>query len=138
MASSPVFTASPRVATASVSAANAARDGSGNLVIVFTAGPLGSRVDQICIAATATTTAGQLGLYVSSDTGTNTALNTYLIEEIAVLAATPSTTVQSFGIILNSNVNVELLPIFLQAGQCLRMDTKVANNFGVVVIGSDF
>ncbi|MFY8165200.1 MAG: hypothetical protein ACOVJ8_01330 [Sediminibacterium sp.] len=50
----PIFVLTPNTSTATIDAANTARDGSGTLVTAFTAGASGSRVDfvQFFIALT--------------------------------------------------------------------------------------
>lgn len=53
MASAPAFAATPRAATAPVSTANTARDGTGTIATVFTAGASGSKVEEITIKADA-------------------------------------------------------------------------------------
>ncbi len=138
MASQPIFAAQPDVQMATLATANTARDGSGTIPIVFTAGPNGSRIDQIFIQGTATTAAGIVKLYISTTSDANTSANTHLIEEVPVTAATPSATVQAFGTTLNSSVNVDLLPLFLPAGYVLRADTTIANGFRVTAVGGSF
>jgi hypothetical protein len=53
MASAPAFTATPRLAVASVTAANTARDGTGTIPTVITGVAAGTRIDRIRIVATA-------------------------------------------------------------------------------------
>lgn len=138
MAAQPIFAAQPDAQVVTISTANTARDGSGTMGVVFVAGPSGSRIDQIFINATATTTAGLVKLYISRTSDVNTTANTHLIQEIPVTAVTPSATVAAFARVLNSSVNVDLLPIFLPAGYTLRADTTIANAFRVMAIGGDF
>lgn len=53
MASAPAFTATPRLAVASVSTANTARDGTGTIATVLTGVAAGTRIERIRIVATA-------------------------------------------------------------------------------------
>lgn len=53
MASAPAFTATPRLAVASVSTANTARDGTGTIPTVITGVAAGTRIDRVRIVATA-------------------------------------------------------------------------------------
>lgn len=138
MADAPIFTGVVDASVATISVANTARDGSGTMATVFTAGAKGSRIDQIFINAISTTTAGLVKLYISSTADANTSANTHLIREVPVTAVTPSTTVAAFSSILNSAVNVDLLPLFLPAGYVLRADTTIAQGFRVMAIGGDF
>lgn len=52
MASSPVFTGTPKIGVADVVTANTGRDGSGTIVTAFTAGASGARVEEVVIKAT--------------------------------------------------------------------------------------
>ena len=53
MASTPAFTATPKIGVASVSTANTARDGSGTIATVLTAGSNGTKVEEVVVVATA-------------------------------------------------------------------------------------
>jgi len=64
MSANAAFATTPRYAVAQCSTANTAYDGTGTIVVLFTAGDNGSRVDQIGYAATGTTTAGLLKFFV--------------------------------------------------------------------------
>lgn len=111
-----------KTAAALVSAANTARDGTGTLVTVFTAGASqGSRVDDITVTATGTTTAGMVRLFLHDGT------NARLWREVAVAAVTPSATVKAFTESLNN------LALLLQPGWSLRAATHNAESFNVVV-----
>lgn len=48
----PIFLLTPKIGAVSVSTANLARDGSGTIATVFTAGSNGSRINEIVIKAT--------------------------------------------------------------------------------------
>jgi hypothetical protein len=75
---------------ARVSAANTARDGTGTIVPIFTAGPRGARIDRIGAVAEGTTTAGMLRLFV------RVAGQWRLLAEITVSAITASGTVPAW------------------------------------------
>ena len=111
----------PRAALGQVSTANTARDGTGTLATIFTAGSSGSRIDDIKIQATGTTTAGVVRLFLHDGT------NARLYDEILVPAITPSTTVEAFSAML---VN---LGIVLPSGWSLRASTNNAETFNVIV-----
>ncbi len=89
---SPIFTLTPKAVTANIAAANTARNGSGTLVTLFTAGVNGSRVDFITFTssqATPTTSAAKvMRVYITDESG----LNPRLISEIVMAAATASNT----------------------------------------------
>ena len=121
MATTAQYASTVRTAQAQVSTANTNRNGTGTIVTVFTAGSNGSRIDDIYITATATTTAGVVRLFLNDGT------NTYLFEEILVTAITPSTTVQVFQ-------SVQLnLSLILANGWSLRASTNNAETFNIQV-----
>jgi hypothetical protein len=110
-----------RTAQAQVTTANAARDGTGTVATIFTAGSSGSRIDDLTIQATATTTAGMVRLFLHDGT------NTRLFREISVSAATPSATVAAYTSSLSN------LALILQSGWSLRASTEKAETFNVLV-----
>jgi len=83
----PIFTATPKIGLAAVSAANTASDGSGSLVDLFTAGANGSRVERIrytnAQASAAASSAMVIRIFVDK-----TGSNPYLLVELALPAAT--------------------------------------------------
>ena len=121
MSTSAQYAATPRTAVAQVTTANTARDGTGTLATVFTAGASGSRIDDLAIVAAATTTAGMVRLFLHDGT------NARLWKEIAVSAVTPSATVAVFSSALNSQA------LILQSGWSLRASTHNAETFNVLV-----
>lgn len=121
MSTSSNYAATPRTAVAQVTTANTARDGTGTLATVFTAGASGSRIDDIAITATGTTTAGMVRLFLHDGT------NARLWREVAVIAITPSATVSPFSSLLGS------LALVLQTGWSLRASTHNAETFNVLV-----
>lgn len=115
------YAATPKTAVAQVSTANTNRDGTGTLATVFTAGTSGSRIDDIAIIATGTTTAGMVRLFLHDGT------NARLWREVAVSAITPSATVSPFSSLLGN------LALVLQSGWSLRASTHNAETFNVLV-----
>ena len=118
------YASAPRAAAAVLSAANTNRDGTGVIVTVLSGGTNGTRVDDIRISATGTTTAGMIRFYLSLDGGTTSRL----LFEVPVSAVTPSGTVQSFQTVL-TNLGI-LLP---DANAMLRASTNSAESFHVTV-----
>lgn len=145
MATSAQYTKNARQASVTVNTANTNRDGTGTMQIAWTAPayvsdqyPGGSRIERVVIQATGTTTAGMVRLFVSSDAAANTAANTFLYEEVAVTAATPSTTVSAFSAVLQAVTYQTLFPIILGPGCTLRVATANAESFVVTVMGGDY
>jgi hypothetical protein len=108
-------------AHAQVSVANTARDGSGTLATVISAGATGTRIDDIAIVATGTTTAGVIRLFLHDGT------NARLWKEILVAAITPSTTQAVWSQYLYD------LGLALKTGWSLRASTNNAETFNVEV-----
>ena len=104
-----------------ISVANTNRNGTGTIVTIFTGATNGSRVDDIYIVATGTTTAGVVRLFISDGS------NVRLWQEILVSAITPSTTVAVWSYTL---LNQALL---LESGWSLQAATNNAETFNVIV-----
>ena len=121
MASNAQYASIPASAMAVISAANTARDGTGTIVTVETAGASGTRIDDIVITATGTTTAGMVRLFLHDGT------NARLWREVPVTAITPSATVQAFTATLSN------LALVLQTGWSLRASTHNAETFNILV-----
>ena len=145
MANVAQYTKNVRRATATLSAANTNRDGTGTIVTAWTApaaidaaNPGGSRIERIVICATGTTTAGMVRIYTSSDSAANTASNTHLYEEVTVSALTPSGTNRVFSLDMSAASYPDLFPIILGPGETLRFSTNNAEGFRVTVMGGDY
>lgn len=115
------YAATPRAAVAQISTANTARDGTGTIATVFGAGTSGSRIDDITVTATGTTTAGMVRLFLHDGT------NARLWAEIPVSAVTPSGTVQAFTASLSNQA------LILPNGWSLRASTNNNETFNVIV-----
>lgn len=132
MSASPNFAASPRVSSAAISTANPNRDGSGTIGDVLLAGANGSRIDAVCIKATAVTTAGMIRLFI------NNGSTSVLAAEVPVTAITPSATTPSYQAVVSSVSNPDLFPLVLPTGYKLQAATEKAERFNVIAIGGDF
>lgn len=128
MAANPAFASTPKLASATISTANSARDGTGTIGTIVTGGTSGSRIDTVLIKATVTTTAGMIRLFVHNGT------TYYLITEIYVPPQTASSTVPSFETQFVFE-NGLLLPT---SSWSLRASTQNAESFNIVAIGGDF
>ena len=88
----PMMTATINNGHGRIAAANTARDGSGTLVTIFTAGVNGSviwEIKAISAQAVAATSSPMAVRFFETD---NNGANPRLLEEVALAAATPSTT----------------------------------------------
>lgn len=121
MATTAQYAATVQTAQGQVSVANTNRNGTGTLVSIITGATNGTRVDDIYIVATGTTTAGVVRLFISDGS------NIRLWQEILVTAITPSTTVAVWSYTL---LNQALL---LKSGWSLQASTNNAETFNVIV-----
>lgn len=127
MATQAQFVTTPQSAQVQISVANTARDGTGTLGTLYTAPATGTRVDDLYIKATGTTTAGMVRMFVSDGT------NHRLVDEFAVSPITPSSTVASW------SYRATNLGIVLESGWSLRFSTHNGEVFNVVMTrGGDF
>lgn len=125
----PIFPDTPKIGMGALSVANTARDGTGTLVDIITGATDGTRVHRITIKASGTTTAGIVMLFIYNGT------NTRLWREIAVTAATPSTTVSSFEYTLTLSGEDALI---LPSTYVLRAAPQKAETFNVIAEGGDY
>jgi hypothetical protein len=123
----PIFTLTPRADTANFSAANTARDGSGVLNTVASAGANGTLINSVRVNAQSTTTAGMVRLFVHNGT------TGFLWHEIPVTAITPGVNVAAF-----EAEYVPQFPLCIPSGYALKATTHNAESFNVSINGGDF
>jgi hypothetical protein len=130
MANAINYAATPRRGGGIISVANTARDGSGTGVVTLITGvAAGTRIESVRVVAAGATTAGVVRLFTHDGT------TSYLLEEIMIEAATPSTTVpvQRREIIFG-----DIRPLTLpNASWTLRASTHNAETFHVHVAAAD-
>lgn len=133
----PIFPLTPNIGFARLSAANTARDGSGSITTVFTAGANGSRVDQIIwtsAQATAAANSAMVGrIFVTDTSGTNPRL----IGELAISAVTASNTA-----IGAQQIYTFVGGLVLASGQLIKVCQSVyasaADQMDVIAKGADY
>jgi len=126
MAATPQFAATVRTGAVSIGTADTSRTAPTNVGTLFSAGSNHSRVDEIDIVATGTTTAGVVRIFVYNGS------TYYLLREVLVSAITPSTTVAVFSnTIIFSN-------LVIPSGYSIRVTTNNAETFHVTAFGGDF
>lgn len=130
MATTPQFAATPRNSSVLANTANTARDGSGTLATVFTAGTNGSRIERIIIAAAGVTTAGNVKLFIHNGT------SAFFWKEVSVAAVTPSATVQAA--VTEVDCSAPGQALVLPTGWSLRAAPHNAENFHITAIGGDY
>ena len=116
----PIFTLTPEVVTAEIAAANTARDGSGTLVTLVTAGTDGTRVERIKFSSAQASPAAN-SLMVCRVFVTDTAgANPRLIEEVLLSVITASNTV------VGSAATITFVGgLILKSGQLVRVCQSV-------------
>jgi len=125
MAATPVFANTPVIGSAAISTANTNRDGTGTIGSVLTGSANGTKINEIRIKATGTTTAGMVRLYIF-----NGATN-FLFLEQAIAAVTPSASVKT------EEYTLTFDSLVLPATYQLRASTHNAEGFNVLAIGAD-
>jgi len=126
MATRPAFTDIVEIGTVAIATANANRDGTGTIGTVFSASANGSKIKQVDIKATVTTTAGTVRLYIYTGT------TYYLFYEQLIPAITASATVAAYQVTLYfSNLN-------LPTGYSLRASTERAENFNIIAYAGGY
>lgn len=126
MATSPQFAATPRIGSGQATAANTNRDGTGTLANIITGVAAGTKIQEVVIQATGTTTAGMVRLYLFDGTN-NRLFDEFVVSAIAVGASTAAfRTSKSY-----DNLT---LP---SASWILKASTHNAETFNVVALGAD-
>ena len=127
MATSPVFAVTPRIGMAELSSANTNRDGTtGTYVDVIIGASTGTRIAEIVVQASVTTTAGMVRLFITDGSTTR------MFDEVSVAAATVSATVK--GTRVSTTYNNLILP---NASWKIIASTHNANNINVFALGAD-
>lgn len=125
MALEPQYGSTPRVASVNVATANTNRDGTGTVATLITAGTNGTQIREIIYKARVTTTAGMLRIFLHDGS------TFYFLDEISVLAATPSGTVQGH------RASVTYANLVLPSGWSIRVSTNNAESADVTALGAD-
>lgn len=139
----PIFPKTPNVSWGTVTTANTAKDGTGTMVTVFTAGANGSKIDQIKIRALGTNVATVLRFFINNGQTNATAANNSLVHEVTIAATTLSevAALADNDITITKNTTETVVPIpYLPAGYKINVaiGTTVAAGLQVTVHGGDF
>jgi hypothetical protein len=126
MATQPAFATTPRIGVGQATAANTNRDGTGTIVTILTGVAAGTRINEIVVEATGTTTAGMVRLYLHDGT------NARLFDEFPVPAQTASNFAQTYR--AAKTYDNLVLP---SASWSIRASTHIAETFNVFVFGAD-
>lgn len=129
----PIFSKAGKINWGDISAANTAKDGTGTVVPIFTAGADGSLLKKVSVNAKGTNVATVLRLWVNNGSTNATAANNTLLGSYTI-AATTLSEVAALAILDIT------LDIALPAGYVINatIGTAVAAGLHVVGIGGDY
>lgn len=138
----PPFVQTQKVQWGKLATANVAKDGTGVVVPVFTAGAEGVKIDQIKVRALGTNVATVLRFFVNNGLTNATAANNTLIHEVTIAA----TTLSEIAALVDNDITIVkgadvVVPIpYLPAGYVINctVGTTIAAGLQVTVHGADF
>lgn len=135
----PIFPLTQVIGMGTVATANTAKDGTGTVVTVFTAGANGSRVDSIKIRALGTNVATVVRIFINNGGANSTPTNNILFHEVTAAATTLSEVGSLADIFLNFN-GVSLPQLVLPATYKLNVTigTTVAAGLAISAIGGNY
>lgn len=138
----PIFPLTPRVLSGKLLTSNAAKDGTGTVVTVFTAGANASRIDKIQVRALGTNVATVLRLFINNGNDPTVATNNMLVYEKTIAATTLSEVAELADVVLDvmrGSVTEAAIP-YLPAGHKINITigTTVAAGLQVTVYGGDY
>jgi hypothetical protein len=139
----PVFPLAQNVSWGTVTTANTAKDGTGTVVTVFTAGLEGSKIDQIKVRALGTNIATVIRFFINNGSANSIAANNTLVHETTIPATTLSevAALSDNDITIAKNAGEVAVPIpYLPAGYKINVTigTSVAAGLQVTVFGSNY
>lgn len=139
----PIFPLTQKVSWGKLTTANTAKDGTGTVVTVFTAGANGSRLDQVKVRALGTNVATVLRFFVNNGNANTEPNNNSLIHEVTIPATTLSevAALTDTDITITKNTTETAVPIpYLPAGYKLNatIGTTVAAGLQITVHGADY
>ena len=139
----PIFPNAQNVSWGTVATANTAKDGTGTVVTIFTAGVNGSKIDQIKVRALGTNTATVIRFFINNGSANSTPANNTLIHETTIASTTLSETaaLADNDITITKNTTETVVPIpYLPAGYKVNITigTTVAAGLNVTAIGSNY
>lgn len=131
----PIFVLTPQAVWGTLTTANTAKDGTGTVLTVFTAGASGSRIEKLVFAPLGTNVQTVARVFINNGQASGVAANNTLIREITIPASTLSETTEQ---IITELVFTDDLK--LPAGYKLNVviGTAVAAGIQCTAVGADF
>lgn len=140
----PIYTLTPNITVGqTVATANTAKDGTGTVVTVFTAGANGSRVEKIRFRALGTNVATVARIFINNGSTNATAGNNVLFAEMTLAA----TTLSEVAALALAEIPNQLtvpdgtgFPMVLPMGYKLNVTigTTVAAGYAITAVGGDY
>jgi hypothetical protein len=126
--------------TAALTAANTARDGTGTVQTIFTAGADGGRVERVRVTADGTNVATVLRIFINNGGATTTATNNVLYAEMTLPATTASAVAALTTQELPNTTDTTAFPLVLPPNYRLTavIGTAVAAGVRITAIGSTY
>lgn len=135
----PIFPKTPNVSWGNIAAANTAKDGSGTVVTVFTAGADGARVDAVKIRPLGTNVTTVLRIFLNNGSPNSTPGNNSLFHEVTLPSSTLSEVAAQTDTVLSFD-GLALPQLVLKGGHKLNvtLGTAVAAGLQITTIGGDY
>lgn len=138
----PIFPIQQNVSWGTVATANTAKDGTGTVTTVFTAGANGSKIDQIKVRALGTNVATVLRFFINNGQSNSTASNNALVHEITIAATTLSevAALSDNDITIQKGSDISVPIPYLPAGYKINVTvgTTIAAGLQVTIHGADY
>lgn len=131
---SPIYTLTPNVNVGqSIATANTAKDGTGTVVTVFTAGADGSRIEKLVFRAKGTNVATVARVFINNGADPTVATNNSLYKELTL----PATTLSEVAQLLDQELPMGIaLPASYRI--TVTIGTTVAAGLSLTAIGGNF
>lgn len=130
----PIFTNIPNIGFApAITAANTAKDGTGTVDLVFTAGADGAFLQKLKIRPKGTNVATVLRVFLNNGATPTTSTNNMLFDEVGLPATTNIETTAIVGLELPINI---ALPAAWRV--YVTLGTAVAGGYAVTAVGGDY
>lgn len=129
----PIFTITPKIAWGTIATANTAKDGTGTVVPIFTAGANGSYLSKVIVKALGTNIATVLRLFLNNGSANSTPANNTMFADVTVAATTNSEVAE----LADIEIPVEFA---IPAGYVVNatIGTTIAAGLHLTGVGGDF
>lgn len=137
----PIYSKAGQIAFSTlIQTANTAKDGTGTVNLIFTAGADGGRVERVRARATGTNVATVLRIFINNGLDPTSAVNNVLYAEKTIAATTGVETAELALNELPTATDTTAFPLVLPAGYRLycTIGTTVASGLRVTAIGSTY